>query len=453
MASEAAAGKSVLGSEERVESERREDELSTMRVRLDEAGNEIDGVPELVDEGAVTRALTVEDVITHEYVTAVEDVEVIEVIEEVVAAPRPIEVEPSLAVALDDEQIARLMPAVEQEEPDERTTAKFEREPVTISSPPQSQRPSPASVVGLLRPNGAVILLGLLCALALVESIAAFLAYRERVEVDDWQALEQLLAEHEGEPVIVASEWLGPSARMHMTRTRSWDSVAFPDLRGFERFWLLTHAEERPWRGPLRAELEELPRPELLAIHRVGELALHEYQQQVGTPTFSLLDSIGEVSTSRGRCSGESGSFRCKEGRVGVRLLEVDYRVRRCLALELEDGVMATVELGEVELGDRIYGHVGFGDFNARLRADPSARLELRINDVIAGRWVFTDDQGWAAFALVTAPGRHELELRVGTTVGGTWQHDGHQSSPTDTLCVELRGFDESGLPTQEEGA
>jgi hypothetical protein len=309
----------------------------------------------------------------------------------------------------------------------------------------------PTTVVGLIRPNGAVILLGLLCALAIVVSIAAFLAYRERIDEEDWQAVEQLLAGHEGEPVIVASEWLGPSARMHLEQARSWDSLAFPDLRGFERFWLLTHADERPWRGSLRLELEQLPRPELLAVHSLGELTLHEYRQPVGIMQFSVPDSIRSVSTSRGRCSGEGEQFRCKDGRVSVRLVEVDYRARRCVALELEDGVMATLDLGELELGDRIYGHIGFGDFNARLRADPSARLEVRINDVIAGRWVFTDDQGWAGFALATEPGRHQVELRVGTTVSGTWQREGHSSSPTDVLCVELRGFDESGLAPQEE--
>ena len=405
------------------------------------------GIPELVDEGAVTRVLTVEDVITHEYVAA--ESEPIELELE----PNPIE--PSDVVALTDEDIARLTPIVEpiESEPpeieEERITNRFEREPTPVG---MRSFDRPSTVVGLIRPNGAVILLGLLCALALVESIAAFLAYREHVDEEEWQAVDQLLANHEGEPVIVASEWLGPSARMHIPQARSWDSLAFPDLRGFGRFWLLTHAEERPWKGSLKAELEELPRPELLAVHRLGHLTLHEYQQPVGTLQFSALDSIEGVSTARGRCTGRGGEFICKDGRVGVRLLEVDYRTRRCVAVELEDGAMATIELGKLELGDRIYGHVGFGDFNARLRADPSARLEVRINDVIAGRWVFTDDQGWAAFALATEPGRHEVELRVGTTVSGTWQQEGHRSSPTDTLCVELRGFDESGL-LQEGGA
>lgn len=329
--------------------------------------------------------------------------------------------------------------------------APVEVAPQPPQDDPQPARPRPILVVGLLRPNTAVILLGLLCALALIESMAAFLEYRERIAEDDWELVAQVLDGHEGEPVIVASEWLGPSARMHLAQTRTWDSLAFPDLRGFQRFWLLTHTGERPWREPLQAELEELPRPTLLAVHRAGELTLHEYSQGVGALRFSLLDSIETVSTDRGRCTENDGRYRCREGRAEVRVIEVDYRPRRCLAFELDDGVMATVELGELELGNRIRGHVGFGDFNDRLRADPSARLELWIDDAIVGRWVFSDDQGWAAFALALpdlarTPGRHRVALRVGTTVGGTWQRKGHRSSPTDTLCVELRGFTEPEL-------
>ncbi|MFO7562787.1 MAG: hypothetical protein R6X02_09115 [Enhygromyxa sp.] len=418
-------------------------ELEAVEPEAAESKDQV-GVPEPIDEGAVTRALTVEDVTTHEYPAASET-----------AGIEPDAVEPSETIELADEVIERLVPVGEPGlEPglEEPITIEYERAPETVAVPqPLAHRPS--TMVGLIRPNGAVILLGLLCALALVETIGAFLAYRERVVEQDWQAIDQLLAGHEGEPLIVASEWLGPSARMHLGRARSWDSVAFPDLRGYPRFWLLSHAAERPWTGPLRAELEQLPRPQLLAVHRVGELMLHEYQQEVGALRFSLLDAIESVSTARGRCSGAGAEYRCKEGRVGVRVLEVDYRPRRCLALELDDGVMATIDLGERELGDRIYGHVGFGDFNARLRSDPSARVELRINDVIAGRWVFSDDQGWAAFALATVPGRHRVELRIGTTVGGTWQRGKHESSPTNSLCVELRGFDESTLRGSEEDA
>ena len=309
--------------------------------------------------------------------------------------------------------------------------------------------PAPASkhhaIFRVIRPNGAVILLGILCALAVIEIMAAALEYRERVVPEDWGAVTQILEGHEGEPVIVASEWLGPSARMNLAAARTWDSIAYPDLRSFERFWLLTHARERPWRGPLRAELEGLPRPELVAVHPAGDLRLHEYRQAVGPERLDLLDSIASVSTPRGRCTAGEGRWTCKDGSLSVRVLEIDYRPRRCLAVELDDGGEASVSLGRVELGDRLRGHVGFGDFNARLRSDPSARVEVWLDGALAARWLFSDDQGWAAFALATPPGSHEVELRVAQTVSGTWQRDGYQGAPKDVLCVELRSFLEGG--------
>jgi hypothetical protein len=303
-----------------------------------------------------------------------------------------------------------------------------------------------AAAVRLIRPNGAVILLGLLCALAILETIGAFLEYHERIDEDDWALVATVLAEHPSEtpePVIVASEWLGPSARMQLAQARSWDALAYPDLRSFPRFWVLSHKRERPWRGPLRAELEGSPRPQLLSVHDVGELTLQEYSQHVGIERFSLLESVRTIDTARGRCRGGPDLWSCKDGRVSLRTVEIDYRARRCLVLELGDGVTATVDLGKLEFGDHIRGHVGFADFNSRLRADPSARVELWIDGAAAARWVFTDDQGWAAFALATTPGRHSLELRASSTVAGTWQRDGHRDTPTDSLCIELRGFDE----------
>jgi hypothetical protein len=297
-----------------------------------------------------------------------------------------------------------------------------------------------------IRPNGALILLGLLCTLAAVETLAAFLEYRTRLHAEDWDAVREIVEDDEV-PVITASEWLGPSARMNLASARSWDAVAFPDLRSFEHFWVLAHTREPPWRGWLRAELEEQPRPELVSVHRVGELSLYEYRQDIVPERFSLLESIVDVSTERGRCSTGDERWSCKDGRVAVRTVEIDYRARRCLALELDDGVMASIKLGKLELGDRIHGHLGFADFNARLRADPTARVELLIDGAVVGRWVFTDDQGWAAFALATPPGKHELELRVGTTTTGTWQREGHRSSPNDIACIELRGFGDGGEP------
>lgn len=323
---------------------------------------------------------------------------------------------------------------------------------LSLAGVPLQLGSTPTSLYRLLRPNSAVILLGLLFALALIEIIAAFLAYRERISEDDWDTVAATLEGHEDEPVFVASEWLGPTARMELPQTRRWDAVAPPDLRGFDRFWLLTHARERPWTTRMRAELEDLPRPKLVAVHRAGELNLHEFRQRAaGELRYSLLAEGPErVSTEAGRCRAAGDRWRCKDGQIHTRLVEVDYQPRRCLAFSLDEGAVARLELGEVDLGNRVRGHVGFGDFNARLRSDPTARVELLLDGEVAARWLFTDDQGWAAFALRSPRGRHELELRVSSTVAGTWQREGHKFRPTSLLCLELRSFDEAEIAEPE---
>ena len=301
-----------------------------------------------------------------------------------------------------------------------------------------------ASLVQMIRPNGAVILLGAVFLLALIEIIAAFLAYREQISREDWAELESLLAAHEDEPLLIASEWLAPRARMELAQARTWDSVAPPDLRGMTKFWVLSFGRDS-WSPTLRAELEDLPMPELVAIHQVGQLTLNEYEQAAaGESLWSLVERDLEVESDAGRCSGKRRHWTCKDGRVLTRVLEVDYRPRRCLALAFDDGVSATLDLGRVELGNRLRGHVGFADFNARLRADPTVVLEAWIDEQVVARWLFTDDQGWAAFALATEPGEHQLALRISSTAAGTWQREGHRPLPTDTVCLEARGFVEA---------
>jgi hypothetical protein len=80
------------------------------------------------------------------------------------------------------------------------------------------------------------------------------------------------------------------------------------------------------------------------------------------------------------------------------------------------------------------------------------ARVELRIDDRLAARWLFTDDQGWAGFALATPSGPHRVSLALSSSVAGTWQRQGHQGAPTDTLCVEMRGFSDLGPSGEAAG-
>ena len=94
-------------------------------------------------------------------------------------------------------------------------------------------------------------------------------------------------------------------------------------------------------------------------------------------------------------------------------------------------------------LGTTLRGHLGFADFNSRLRNDAPALLELHIDDTLAGRWTLTDNQGWAAFAARTAPGLHTVRVRLTPLLSGTWTPDGYTQQPARTACLELRALTE----------
>lgn len=298
-----------------------------------------------------------------------------------------------------------------------------------------------------LRSVHARVALALLAAVAALEWFAAASAYRARLTPEVWQAAAAALATlPPGEPVYLGTPWLGPSARQHLPPLRGWDSLAAPDLHGVPRFHVLGMAgspHAGAWSDDLQTDLAELPPPQLLASDDLGPLRLHHYAQPAAgrLVTDWLADPAAlSLRDARGPCRLSSGTWSCKQGSVALATREVAYRPRRCLALELDDG--ATLELSRrAELGTTLRGHLGFADFNARLRNDAPALLELRIDDAPAGRWTLSDNQGWVAFAVATTPGPHEVVLRLTPLLGGTWTEQGYAPQPRRAACLELRAL------------
>ena len=120
----------------------------------------------------------------------------------------------------------------------------------------------------------ARLVLAAVATVAAIEWCAAALAYRDRFDEHDWQALGTVIDEIDPhEPVLLASSWLGPTARMELERLRGDDAVALPDLRGLPRFHVLGVGSAR-WSEALERELEDLPRPELVESRSIGPFTL-----------------------------------------------------------------------------------------------------------------------------------------------------------------------------------
>lgn len=286
----------------------------------------------------------------------------------------------------------------------------------------------------------AAVLLGCVVVLAAVEWVFAGFAYRSRLSLADWQAVAAAVAAlPPDEPVLVADAWLGPSARGHVPALAR--SLGLPDLHGAPRLHVLALGD--PLTPTVTDDLAGLA-PEPTGADDLGALTLHHFAAPGASPVLWDILSAPDLAARDVRpCRRSGNSWSCKHGRLTIRHAEVGYRPRRCLAVDVADGV--TVELqARVPLGARLRGHLGFHDFNGRLRDDAPVVVELAIAGVTRARWTITDMQGWAAFELPTSPGPADLTVRVTPLLTGTFTPAGYDPSARRVPCLELRALAEA---------
>ena len=302
-----------------------------------------------------------------------------------------------------------------------------------------------------MTPRTARVALAVFVTVAALEWLAAARAYRAQLTPAVWQqAADALAALPPDEPVYLGTPWLGPSARQHLPTLRTPASLAAPDLHGVPRFHVLGLAgspHAGGWSDDLEADLGELPPPTALGVDALGPLRLHHYAQpSTSAPLTDWLatPSVLQLRDDRGPCRLSEETWSCKQGRIALQTLEVAYRPRHCLAVTLDDGATLEVIHPRAQLGGQLRGHLGFADFNARLRNDAPALLELFVDDALAGRWTTSDSQGWTAFAAPTTPGTHAVRLRLTPLLGGTWSEQGYAAAPRRTACLELRALTEA---------
>ena len=296
-----------------------------------------------------------------------------------------------------------------------------------------------------MTPRRAHLLLAALALVAALEWISAAFAYRSTLSPAAWERAATEISGLDA-PVLLGTAWLSPLARQHIPAFTTPTSLAPPDLHGLPRFHVLGHAgspRQGAWSPELRDDLGELPPPILTGATDLGPLVLHHYEQPATAPVVAdILAPPFQLRDDRGPCRLSSGTWTCKQGTAAFRLVEVAYRPRHCLVIQLEDG--ATLELTTTTtLGTSLRGHLGFADFNSRLRNDAPALLELHVDDAPAGRWTLTDNQGWAAFAAPTAPGRHTVRVRLTPLLSGSWTPEGYVPQPPRLACLELRALAE----------
>lgn len=291
-------------------------------------------------------------------------------------------------------------------------------------------------------------LLGLILALAAAEWIAAARAYRTTLPAAAWRELDAHLAASDPGLLVLADPWLGPRARRELAALADPRAIAPPDLDGVARLTILgREGAGDPWTAALREAWGPRPLPRAAAVEAVGPFVLHRFDLDgASRVTFDLVALAGvEARDLRGRCTPGDGVLRCKSGEIRRAFAEVAYSPRRCLRFDLEDGAQATLTAADVALGERLRGHLGFDDFNARLRSDGPVLLQIAVDGEPLADLTFTDRQGWAAFEVPTPPGRHTLTVTLLPALAGTWGDRGYQARPAHAACLELRALARDG--------
>jgi hypothetical protein len=285
--------------------------------------------------------------------------------------------------------------------------------------------------------NGAQRIGLVVAALAAVEWIAALVAYRDPLDEAAWYELADAIATRDDDaPVLLATEWLSPSARMHVPAIADRHTLLRADLHGLTRFHTVGLDD---WSPLLERELEGLPAPVLLERSTIGPFVWTRWSQPAtGDVLGALVDAPVQVTSDGGACRGHS-PWQCNDGMVERAIVEVDYRPRGCLGVEMRDGRTVVVRWPDAELGASLRGHLGFGDYNARLRNDAPVQLRVRVDGEERLRITATDEEGWRPFAIATTPARADIELEITTALTGTWQGKGYEVNKPRTVCLEAR--------------
>jgi hypothetical protein len=277
-----------------------------------------------------------------------------------------------------------------------------------------------------------------LAGIAAIECAAAAWSHSARVDTDDWERLRAATEElPTSEPILLATSWLGPRARMHLPALRGWTSVAPADLRGLERFHVIGLGGDL-WSDELQSDLEDLGPPTLESTDDLGPLSIHHYSaMHTGTVLETMVDAGGGLRVeTEAACKGGPETWRCEEGTVELRYAEIEYRPRRCYAVDVRGGTSVRMSLEAVKTGNVLRGHVGFDDYNRRLRSDAPVAVTV-------ARWTVTDGQGWWPFAVRTEPGTRDVSVELRTSLTGTWQRRGYTTRQRHVPCIELRTFEE----------
>jgi hypothetical protein len=303
------------------------------------------------------------------------------------------------------------------------------------------------------------MLLAAIMCVSLVELAMTATRYGGALKTEHWQrARERLRADT---PLIIGTPWLGPEARMRLDAAGTPEASGRPDLRGLSSFDVLRHNRDDPSSaGVWQASLSPRSKPVLLSTDQAGPLRVEHWRVEhpervVDTLVHPRALRVSSTRDAERICPGNpTDGYTCPDQRRAGRRIqqqfaEVDYDARRCLSTPLPNAGSLSFRRAEFQRGDRIVGHLGFEDFNARLRNDGPVTMTVEIEGEMVARSTFSNTDGWAGFEIPTTPGVGSLAVSLHVTAPGRWASPPERYQPGESrrVCLELRALDEEVNP------
>lgn len=248
---------------------------------------------------------------------------------------------------------------------------------------------------------------GMLAALLLIsgwETCKSVALTRARIDEGDLEQMRQ--AFHQVElPILAHRPWLEPRLRSWFSQASQPDAFARPSVQELPAFWTIGHQSD--------PETQRFaPHAKLRETIQHGALVARKWVQP---QTFVTLAGLGRSSlvmtelaarVDQGSCSIKNRSplkIQCPDqSTLTWEIGEINYRPRACLAYRSNQlgPVTLSFKLADPQAVQRVQGHVGFSDFNARLRSDAALQVHLRADDIELLSRPFTDAEGWAPFSV-----------------------------------------------------
>lgn len=259
-------------------------------------------------------------------------------------------------------------------------------------------------------------------------------------------------------PTVAHRSWMEPSLRHWFPQLADPRNFAAAAPETWSEFWTIGH----------RSDPSTLDPPQNAALQeeiRHGALIARKWQRELGTNTIAVLGSGDQgiqnlrVSVDQGQCRISKTNplkVRCPDqSSLSWELTEIDYQSRLCLAYRTFSlsPIQIEFEVPWPSPESSLLGHVGFSDFNARLRSDAAVSVQVFGDNTLWIDQPLSDAQGWAALSHpipAPPPGKSKLAIRARLLLNANRASSASLQRQV-IPCIDLRVLRNSNISAQPQ--